>query len=324
VPTDAGPVAAGFGTIAASPSALYFTTYVDQNDGVSLALGGSLMSIPLGGGAPTQVASGLGFKKPFMTATGAIVGETLLNQGGDSIIFVPFSGGAPTTIVALADGNILGNGMATDGTFVYYGEIGGQGSVQASQIDADGADAGPVTIVPGTFPNPSPDVIGVFGQRLMFIYPQGQIESVALPPQANSPVTTLGTAMPGPEDLVPCGTDACWLALGNGIDEINPLDGGAIQVHSLISAVAHQWDYAFDGTSFYVIGSDSSSSPTVQSLAMVPFDGGSPVDGHLNVLASARDCRDSAARNGVVVEVARGSRAAAGCIASGSGEGSEA
>jgi hypothetical protein len=54
----------------------------------------------------------------------------------------------------------------------------------------------------------------------MFIFPQGEIQSVALPPQADSPVTILGVTSPGAEDLEPWGTDACWL--GMDIDEIDP------------------------------------------------------------------------------------------------------
>jgi hypothetical protein len=284
VPTDAGPVTVGVGTIAVSPSALYYTTYVVQNFGGNLAnlfLAGSLMSIPLGGGEPMEVASSGLYGRPLMTATGAIVGVRggiASNPGGDSIIFVPFSGGPPVVLVALANGFTLGNGIATDGTFVYYSgqDIeGNAGGVEATPLDA--ADAGQLTVVAaGPYPYVFPDVIGAFGQRLMFIFPQGEIQSVALPPQANSPVSMLGMTTPGPGDLVPCGTDACWL--GMGIDEIDPIDGGPIKVHSLIGPVATAWDYAFDGTSFYVMGSSGGVAlPAVQSLARIPFGGGGPV-----------------------------------------------
>jgi len=278
VPTDAGTVTVGVGSIAVSPSALYYTTIVVENNLQGSILAGSLMSIPLGGGEPTQVASSGLYMKPLMTATGAIVGVwggIASNPGGDSIIFVPFSGGPPVVLAALANGFALGNGIATDGKFVYYSDQdveGNMGGVEATPLDA--ADAGQVIVVAaGPYPYVFPDVIGAFGQRLMFIFPQGEIQSVALPPQANSPVTMLGVTAPGPGDLVPCGTDACWL--GGDIDEIEPIDGGPIKVHSLIGPVASAWDYAFDGTSFYVMGSSGGVAlPAVQSLARIPFGRG--------------------------------------------------
>jgi SAM-dependent methyltransferase len=85
-----------------------------------------------------RTASGSG----GMTATGAIVGVRggiASNPGGDSILFVPFSGGPLVVLVAFANGGTLGNGIATDGTFVYYSgqDIeGNQGGVEATPLNA--------------------------------------------------------------------------------------------------------------------------------------------------------------------------------------------
>ena len=113
--------------------------------------------------------------------------------------------------------------------------------------------------------------VGVFGQRLLFVLPQGAVDSGPLPPAANSPVTTLRTGAPGPVDLMPCGTDACWLDEGvNAMMRIDPA-GGSIAVMPLPTALSQPLDVAFDGADFYVIGSRSSG--TTELLGRMTSDG---------------------------------------------------
>jgi streptogramin lyase len=114
--------------------------------------------------------------------------------------------------------------------------------------------------------------IGVFGQRLLFFLPQGDVDSVSLPPESNSPVTTLGTSAAGPADVMPCGTDACWL--GEGAEALMRIDpaGGPIAVIPLPSGLTSPLDVAFDGVDFYIIDGESG---TTERLGIMAADGSS-------------------------------------------------
>jgi len=274
-PVDAGPVLAGFGSIAATPSGLLYATYVVQSNPPDLAneyLAGALLRVPLAGGQPTDVASGHLFVKPVVSGSVAILGE----RGGippgdvnDSIAALPFDGGPPTTIFNFPTGNQLINGIGTDGTFVYFDDLSG---LQALPL-AGGSDAGPITIVGSSPPTTlCPDVVGAFGSKLLFIYPQGETDTVALPPQPASQVTSLGTTTPGPTDLMACGAEACWLS-GAQINGVDPNGGSIHVVVDFTGALQGAFDAVFDGTSFYAIGTVSNTS---NGLVRMGTDGTCP------------------------------------------------
>jgi hypothetical protein len=273
MPTDEGPVSVGIGSIVASPVGLYYTIYVVQSGAPGLAeayLPGSVMRVPLGGGQPTEVASGYLFNKPVLTTTSVILGEGAVvsaANGSDAIALVPLSGGPPTTIVTLGNGDSLMTPPATDGTFVYYGD---QEGIQAVPLAPDAGSA--VTVIRTGLE--AVDVVGGFGPRLIFILPQGQVQSVPLPPMPDSPVATLGKCAPGSEDLMACGSSACWLAGTDTIQRIDPLGGAPTTVATLTGAVADAYDIAFDGSNFYAIGTDSAGT---ENLERIPSDGGCPV-----------------------------------------------
>src|SRR5262249_9446701 len=153
------------GAIVASSSGLYYTTYVVQDSRVGQFLDGSVMHVPFAGGEPTRIASGELFKKPLMTTTTLILaGSPLPTSHGDVITFIPFSNG-PTTRIAMRDGDVL-NGVATDGTFVYFASF--MGGLQAVPVGEEAGIAGAITLAPG-FPN----VIGAFGEHLIVAGAQG-------------------------------------------------------------------------------------------------------------------------------------------------------
>jgi hypothetical protein len=143
--------------------------------------------------------------------------------------------------------------------------------LRAVPLVQDAGSAGIITLALGVPPN----IIGAFGQRLIVAYAQGAVESLPLPPRPNSPVTTLGSSQPGPIDLAPCGSNACWLAGSNTIEELNPLGGPPMAVVTLTGAVAGAFDIAFDDTNAYVIGVDATG--TTEALERVPLDGSCPV-----------------------------------------------
>ncbi len=238
VPTDAGPVSAGVGSIVASASDLYYTIYVVQANGAGLSnayLAGSVMRIPLGGGQPTQVASGYFFGLPVLGATSVFfkASNAYPNNGSDAIVSVPLAGGPPTTVLTLASNDPLLNGLATDGTFVYFGD---QDGVEAIPLESDSGAPARMTLTPGAIT----DGMGVFGQHLIFTLPQGGVESVPLPPRPNSPVTMLGTSAAAPVELTSCGSNACWLAEGsNSLDEMSPLGGTPTTIATLTGPLAN-------------------------------------------------------------------------------------
>jgi len=258
------------GAIAATTSDLYYTIAVSQNAGGPSEpyLGGSVMRVPLGGGPSTQVASGYLFTRPVVGPTSVILGE----RGGiypinrnDAIASVPLSGGPATTVMTLSTGSLI-NGLATDGTYVYFTD---QVSLQVVPLAPDSGAASALTLT-----TEQPNVIGAFGQRLIFIVPQGAVASLPLPPRANSTLTMLGTSAAGATEIMPCGSDACWLGDTNTLQKINPAGGAPISIATLTGAIEVALGVAFDGTSFYAIGINASGSE--DSLERIPADGSCP------------------------------------------------
>ncbi len=267
-PSDAGNIEVVALELVANASDLYYVISAAENNGnlFSPILAGSVLRVPLRGGQPTLVASGFMFFKPVLTATSVIVGEdnAFPNNDSSAVVSVPFDGGAPTTIVALADNDSLSTGPVTDGTYVYFADRSG---IQAVPLAGGSTSADILTLTSGIV-----NSIGVFGQRLLFFLPQGAVESVDLPPVSNSPLTTLGTGAAGPTDVMPCGTDACWL--GEGADAMMRMapTGGPIAVMPLPAALASPLNVAFDGSDFYIMGG---ASGTTQRLGRMAADGSS-------------------------------------------------
>jgi hypothetical protein len=268
LPADQGPVKGGVGGLTAAPSGLYFTTYVVQNNPGGLEnsyLDGSLLRIPLAGGQPTQMASGALFQRPIVTPTSVIVGDLAFFTAADAgasatVLSFPLSGGPPTPLVALSSSDQLITELAVDETYVYVGTW--MTGVSAVPLDPD---AGTATVpVSSNVPN----VIGAFGQKLIMMFAQGAIDSVPHPPQANSPLTTLGKTVPGPAHLISCGPNACWLA-GSSLAQLDPLGGALTTIATLSGAVGDPSDVVFDGANFYLAGNGLTGS----GIARISPDG---------------------------------------------------
>ena len=265
-PFDAGNLEVAALELVANASDLYYVISAAENNGplFSPILAGSVLRVPLGGGQPTLVASGFMFSRPVLTATSVILGErnAYPSNYNDAIVSIPLDGGVPTTIVTLPDSLLAG--PVTDGTYVYFTD---QGGIEA--VPLAGGSTSPASV---TLASSLSAAIGVFGQRLLFFLPQGDVDSVPLPPESNSPVTTLGTSAAGPTDIMPCGTDACWLGEGAAAMMRIAPTGGAIAVMPLPSALARPLNVAFDGADFYIIGGDSG---TTERLGRMAADGSS-------------------------------------------------
>ena len=284
VPADTGKALVTAGALVANASDLYYVISAfgcHGQQGGCWSLAGSVLRVPLRGGQPTLVASGFIFHKPVLTETSVILGEDNASVIDDSsaIVSIPIEGGAPTTIVTLANNDSLTTGPVTDGTYVYFAD---QSGIEAVPLAGGSTSPAPVTLAPSLSA-----AIGVFGQRLLFFLPQGDVDSVSLPPESNSPVTTLGTSAAGPTDVMPCGADACWL--GEGAEAMMRIDpaGGPIAVMPLPSDLARPLNVVFDGADFYIIDGGSGTTERLGRmaadgsasviLATMPADGGGSV-----------------------------------------------
>ena len=267
-PSDAGNLEVVALELVANASDLYYVISAAENNGplFSPILAGSVLRVPLGGGQPTLVASGFTFQRPVLTTTSVILGErnAYPNNYSDAIVSIPLDGGAPTTIVTLPDSLLAG--PVTDGTYVYFTD---QGGIEAVPLASGSTSPAPVTLASSLSA-----AIGVFGQRLLFFLPQGDVDSVSLPPESNCPVTTLGTSAAGPADVMPCGSDACWL--GEGAEALMRIDpaGGPIAVMPLPSDLASPSNVVFDGVDFYIIDGEFG---TTERLGRMSADGSASV-----------------------------------------------
>jgi hypothetical protein len=268
VPADTENAVVTAGALVANASDLYYVISVldcHGQQGGCWFLAGSVLRVPLRGGQPTLVAAGFIFHKPVLTATSVILVESnAFPNYNDAIVSIPIDGGAPTTIVTLPDSLLTGPVM--DGTYVYFTD---QGGIEAVPLAGGSTSPAPVTLASGLS-----GAIGVFGQRLLFFLPQGDVDSVFLPPESNSPVTTLGTSAAGPADVMPCGADACWL--GEGAEALMRIDpaGGPIAVMPLPSDLASPLNVVFDGVDFYII---DGRSGTTERLGRMAADGSASV-----------------------------------------------
>jgi hypothetical protein len=262
--SDAGNLEVIALDLVANASDLYYVISVLENNGplFSPYLPGSVMRVPLSGGQPIMVASGALLRRPLLTATSVILAEMM--SSGEAIVSLPVDGSTPTTLATYDPPSLAG--PVTDGNYVYFSDLDG---IEAVPLATGSAGA---TVV--TLSSDAPNELAVFGQRLIYLLPQGAVDSIPLPPAANSPVTTLGTGASGPADLMPCGTDACWL--GEGADAIMRIapTGGAISVILLPADLARPLSVAFDGADFYIVGGEFG---TTERLGRMATDGSSSV-----------------------------------------------
>jgi hypothetical protein len=243
-----GLVSARIGGIAVTNGAVYYSIW-----GTSLADGATaaLMRVPFGGGASTAVLDGAGL--PVFTDT--LMVYPVPGSGTESAIMTaPLAGGPPTQVgtFSLNDGVYL-SGFTADDNFAYYAANDG---VYAVALNPDAGGAGPIPLTTQLPANQMPSGLGLFGNQLIFGWSQGGIESVQLPPQANSPVTTLGAGHEGGISVMPCGPASCWLGWeGYDFEEIDPVGNVLSTVSTDSLPWGYHWSYvAFDGTSFLVAG----------------------------------------------------------------------
>ncbi len=253
-------------------SDLYFVVNGSPAPGnlVQLLVPGAVMRVSTYGGAPTEIAGGYAFELPTLTPTSLLLGEIDVTPSGSEvdIASVPRDGGSPTILATLTNDQ-LRTSPVTDGTSVYFSDIHGLESVPLSPTSPPAA---PTTLLPLDSAN-----IGVFGQRLLLVMPDGDVESLPIAPgDAGTSTTSLGAgSAPLPQTLIPCGSNACWLAAGE-IDQVDPTAGPPTTIATMIAlseSVAEPSGLVFDGKTFFVVGVGGSSAASA-AIVSVPSQGG--------------------------------------------------
>lgn len=108
-----------------------------------------------------------------------------------------------------------------------------------------------------------------------FVEPQGDVESLPLPPEHDGPIALLGTGRTGPSGLLACASDACWIdGSENAIARVDPVRGGAIETFPLPTSLDRASDLACDGRFFYVMGGSSAGR---RQLGRISLDGSESV-----------------------------------------------
>ena len=210
------------------------------------------------GGSPVLIASAAFLEGPAFTPTSLIVGEGVSETSPTNFLSIPRDGSAPAILASLPSTDTLYAAPVTDGTSVYFVDIGG---VESVPVVPAATPATPTTLVA----NQSPATLGLFGQRLLMFFNDGEIDSLTIGADAGvaAQIGKASAAVPG--SVVSCDADACWLGTGE-IDRIDPVAGPVATVAALTGPVGYPTGLAFDGTTFFVSGQ---SSPTAISSAIV-------------------------------------------------------
>ena len=274
VPASTSSVKVGAGGLVVNGADLYYVTYSIATGSRSMPyLAGAVLRIPAAGGAPTEIASGYDFGLPVFTATTLILerNNAWPNTDADDVVSIPLSGGSPTALVTFDANEVLISDPVTDGTFLYLATSEGARAVPL---------ASPANEISLTTEAPN-DVLPL-GGHLVMTFAQGAVKSVPLPPASGDVVTLAVGLPPGPSNLAPCGTSACWLA-GSTIEQINPARGPATAAVAGAAPFSGIRGFVVDGDTFFVVAA-STSDNMPDTIASIPAAGGDAV-----VLVKTRD-----------------------------------
>ncbi len=258
--SDAGNATLAVGAMTLDGSDLYVVL-------IPLAPGsstGEVMRVSTYGGSPVSIAEGYLFDPPAFTPTSVILGYVDSNVNAASIVEFARSGNGGGTLANLTT---LSAPPVTDGVSVYFVDGGG---VESVPVDVAAAPPAPTLLVTAF-----PTSIGVFGQRLLMLQPDGSVDSLPLGADGGA-ATTIGqgsAAVAG--SLVPCGASACWLGTGV-VYQIDPSSGPLATLAALTGPVADPSGLVYDGTNFFVSG-QSGRTATSSSIVSVPGQGGAEV-----------------------------------------------
>ncbi|HEY4395875.1 MAG TPA: hypothetical protein VGP64_17545 [Polyangia bacterium] len=254
--SDAGAVPFTVGSMTLDGSDLY----VVLAPAAPGATSGEVMRVSTRGGSPVLVAEGYLFDPPAFTPSSVILGYVDPKVNAASIVTFARTGNGEVTVANLT---ALSAPPVTDGVSVYFVDSAG---VESVPLDSPTAAPTPTLLAAEL-----PTGIGVFGQHLLLLEADGNVDSLPIGADAGG-ATTIGkgsAAIPG--SLVPCGASACWLGTGV-IYQIDPATGPLTTLANLTGPVAAPSGLAYDGTSSFVSGQ---SGPIATSSAIVSVSGAS-------------------------------------------------
>jgi hypothetical protein len=255
--SDAGGVPFTVGSMTLDGSDLYVV--LDPASPGSSA--GEVMRVSTHGGSPVLLAAGYLFDRPAFTPTSVILEYLDSNAGAASIAAFARDGNGGGALANFSS-SALGAPPVTDNASVYFVDGGG---VESAPVEPAATPPAP-TLLATDFPTS----LGIFGQRLLMLQPDGSADSLPLATDGGA-ATALGkgsAAVPG--SLVSCGASACWLGTGV-IYQADPVAGPVAPLATLTGPVAAPSGLAFDGTNFFVSGQ---SGPSAGSSAIVSIPGG--------------------------------------------------
>jgi hypothetical protein len=264
VPTIAGKPEPSIPFLVAQPPNLYYAVNVllTANPKSEPFVEGTLLSVPVDGGEPTQVARGWVFTQALVIADELVVPEAnaFPDDNQNALVAFPVSGGPARTLFNFsnADGTF---DVASDGQLVYFGHQGGVGAVPL---------AGGQALRSIVATDAIPSGVGVVGSELIMAFPSGEVESLPLPAVPGATPTARAKLQSGYQlPALPCGQDACWLAAGGSeLERMSPTTGGSATVTTFGEGVATA--FSFDGQAFYVL---AGLSPSPQQIVKVSVDG---------------------------------------------------
>ena len=199
----------------------YETTAISAGRGGAY-LAGSLMSVPVAGGSPTEITSGYVYFGLIVTDTTLFIERenAVPNMDPNDVVSIPRDGGTPTTLFTFTDVNDTPiGGLAWDGDYVY---VSSTAAVRAIPV------AEPANLI--TVRSPGANGIQVSGGRLVMAIEDSAIdadvESVALPYKGGAPQLLQTGLSVAPQDLINCGARICWVGDGtNSIEQVDPSAG---------------------------------------------------------------------------------------------------
>ena len=250
---------AGFATLANPFLAVNATDLYYNLDDPSGATSGSIMRVPLRGGAPSVVAT-----TPHPVALTITPTSVVFVDSSGTLDSVPLAGGTPTKLASV-------NGqpaqvVQADDHNVYFADADGVKSVPLG-----GGAPKVLTSVPGLFHLVGQDIV-------VAEFESGNVVRV---PTSGGATTTIATDQPSPLYPLPCGSDTCWLDNGSQGPQIDAGvppslerlgSGGTPSTIVQTGILAYPHGLSFDGSHFF-----TTNGFGIGILNRTPTDGGTPL-----------------------------------------------
>jgi hypothetical protein len=252
------------GAIAVDATSVYWTAGACDQDAECFEQGSPsctevVMKIPVGGGTPVTLASGM----PY-SGSGAIAVDatSVYWTGFDTVMSVPLAGGTPVT---LASGQGGVNAVAVDATSVYWTNAGtsANGFADGGVMQVPLTGGATTTLAAGQM-LASSLVVGAAGV-FWATSAAGGVSSIVTAPRQGGAPTTLASGHFSPGGIAVDSTNVYWTNARGGIVMTVPIGGGTVT--ELASGQVTPVGMAVDDTSLYWANVGSQGGPNDGSIA---------------------------------------------------------